>query len=268
MHRSKTESSPQEVKAQVRSAYSQAMDELLESRLFTDVTFVVEGEGMRAHRAILSARCETFRAMFTSGMAESEPGDPVMIADCTARAFRGLLGYLYTDSVSAASAAELMELLELADRYLLEDLRSQCDTRLACRTPGTGEVASLLSFAHTHNAPKLKEACIAAVMARHDAFDLSDLDKDLVIEMFRVSCSRKCVFARPPPLPSSPCLTHAQWSTQEGHRVRHLLGAHNYAPGPPRIVRAFGQRHPLPDRQPFWFSHARLLAFPPLGHVK
>jgi hypothetical protein len=41
------------------------MSALLDDQLFADVTFVVEGQEVRAHRAILSARCLTFRAMFT-----------------------------------------------------------------------------------------------------------------------------------------------------------------------------------------------------------
>jgi RCC1 and BTB domain-containing protein len=38
---------------------------------FSDVTFYVEGRPLYAHRGILSARSQHFRAMFTSGMRES-----------------------------------------------------------------------------------------------------------------------------------------------------------------------------------------------------
>ena len=38
---------------------------------FSDVTFKVEGRDFKAHKMIVSLLSEKFRAMFTSGMAES-----------------------------------------------------------------------------------------------------------------------------------------------------------------------------------------------------
>jgi hypothetical protein len=44
---------------------------LLGSEDFSDITFVVEGRRVFAHKSILCARCEYFRHMLQSGMAES-----------------------------------------------------------------------------------------------------------------------------------------------------------------------------------------------------
>lgn len=38
---------------------------------FSDVIFIVEGKQIYGHKAILSAQCEHFRAMFMNGMKES-----------------------------------------------------------------------------------------------------------------------------------------------------------------------------------------------------
>ena len=39
--------------------------------LFPDVTFIVEGKPLYAHKAILSVQCDQFYAMFKNGMKES-----------------------------------------------------------------------------------------------------------------------------------------------------------------------------------------------------
>ena len=39
---------------------------LLNDGLFSDVTFVIADVEFNAHKSILSTRCDTFRAMFTS----------------------------------------------------------------------------------------------------------------------------------------------------------------------------------------------------------
>lgn len=44
---------------------------MLDDTEFADVVFVVEGRRFHAHRAVLAARCEHFRVMFSSGMRES-----------------------------------------------------------------------------------------------------------------------------------------------------------------------------------------------------
>lgn len=224
------------------------METLLENRLFADVVFDVAGEEVHAHRAILSARCETFRAMFTNGMAESEASaGPIPVSDCASRTFRALLHYLYTDTISAKDITELMELLELADRYLLEGLRSECDARLARGPLDQEMVVDLLSFADRHNAVDLKKACVKAIMARHRAFDLSSLSKDLVIEMFRVSCdASKSV--PPPTATSQAATTNYGFSSTPGVNTSIGYNAIHFTNSQPDNT-LFG--YPTPGTSPF-----------------
>lgn len=44
---------------------------------FADVMFLVEGKSIYAHRIILEYRSDYFRAMFRSGMSESNSGNRV-----------------------------------------------------------------------------------------------------------------------------------------------------------------------------------------------
>jgi RCC1 and BTB domain-containing protein len=47
------------------------MRKLINNETYSDVVFVLEGKKIFAHRAILLAQCEHFRAMFSNGMKES-----------------------------------------------------------------------------------------------------------------------------------------------------------------------------------------------------
>ena len=50
---------------------SHDLQTLVNSNLFSDVTFDVEGHRVFAHRAVLVARSEYFRAMFCGGLREA-----------------------------------------------------------------------------------------------------------------------------------------------------------------------------------------------------
>ena len=50
---------------------AEVLSELLERQNFTDVTFLVEGRELPAHRVLLALFSEHFRAMLASGMRES-----------------------------------------------------------------------------------------------------------------------------------------------------------------------------------------------------
>jgi hypothetical protein len=57
-------------RAAINSAALSDFTNLLEDDTSSDVTFVVDGKPVHAHRCILTARCEAFRVMFNSSMRE------------------------------------------------------------------------------------------------------------------------------------------------------------------------------------------------------
>lgn len=79
---------------------SEALKQLVNSPLFSDVKFLVAGEEVLAHRAILSVRSAYFRALLSNGMLESMP--------------------LESNKVSfefLASKSDILKLLEISDFY-------------------------------------------------------------------------------------------------------------------------------------------------------
>lgn len=92
---------------------------LYRSQEFTDVTFVVEGSKFFAHRVMLAARSEYFRALLYGGMRETNPETEIELKDTTAPAFDALLKYVYSGKMFLGDYKEetILELLSLAHKY-------------------------------------------------------------------------------------------------------------------------------------------------------
>lgn len=99
---------------------------LVNDSTFSDVTFLVENREIHAHRAILSARCDHFRAMFTSGMKETNE-KVVEIPAVRYDVFYEVLNYIYTDKVDKLTAEMAIDVYIAADLYTLDLLKDKCE---------------------------------------------------------------------------------------------------------------------------------------------
>ncbi|KAK2897055.1 hypothetical protein QQF64_005310 [Cirrhinus molitorella] len=141
---------------------SEQLGALVPGEEYSDVTFVVEEKRFPAHRVILAARCQYFRAMLYGGLRESRDQAEVRLEEIGAEAFSMLLRYLYTGRATLSEAREetLLDFLGLAHRYglqplegsICEFLRTLLSTRNVCRV---FDVASLYCLTG------LGEACMA-----------------------------------------------------------------------------------------------------------
>ena len=159
---------------------SKDMRSLLADATLMDITFVLAPDHVMAHASILCARSVVFSKMLASGMNESVT-KRITIEDCNFTSFKTFLKFLYTDdldlvakdcwsavspSSSAASASStnsrssmLKSLLALSQKYEVMRLRCWCEQQL-CDMIGVGEVCSLLSLAHLHDAKVLEKRCL------------------------------------------------------------------------------------------------------------
>jgi len=116
--------------------------ELCLNDLYSDVTLMVEGQALKAHRNILAAKSDYFRSLLTSGMKESHSKE-VELKETPIRGFRLLLRYIYTGQMSLADQdlEVILEVLGLAHKYcfakleksLSEDLLSNLSAETVCR---------------------------------------------------------------------------------------------------------------------------------------
>jgi speckle-type POZ protein len=129
----------------------------------TDVSFIIDGEIFRVHRAVLAARSPVFRAELFGSMAEATMPS-ITLHDITPAIFKVMLRFIYTDKLPGedelvdSSAEMFQDLLAAADRYALEGMKLMCAQKL--RDNVTVEtVATILACAETYNCPKLKNEC-------------------------------------------------------------------------------------------------------------
>uniref|UniRef100_A0A7E4V329 BTB domain-containing protein n=1 Tax=Panagrellus redivivus TaxID=6233 RepID=A0A7E4V329_PANRE len=87
----------------------------------SDVTIVIEGAKLPAHRVILAQRCDYFRAMFEVGMIEST-SKCIEIRETPLNGFKLILKWIYTGRFKFTSIDDAFEVLRLANMYQITEL--------------------------------------------------------------------------------------------------------------------------------------------------
>ncbi|XP_038113317.1 speckle-type POZ protein B-like [Culex quinquefasciatus] len=132
---------------------------LLDDKEFTDVVLAVNGEEFLAHKGVLAHRSSVFRAMLSHEMIESTQ-NKVTITDIEPKVFEQLLRFIYTDSVADSDMATMaFDLLQAADKYDLETLKTRCEAAL-CGQISKETAVNTLVLADLYHAKKLKRAAI------------------------------------------------------------------------------------------------------------
>ncbi|XP_076240454.1 rho-related BTB domain containing isoform X1 [Calliopsis andreniformis] len=143
-------------------------DICLEQGLFADVVFNLDDGSVPAHKAILTARCDVMKAMFSGDFRESS-AKVIVFPGVREYTFHKLLCYLYTDEVPAISSARCLNLLELANRLCLQRLVNLVESRVIedlerlSQNEGNEAVENclrLLEPCKLHNADQLADWCM------------------------------------------------------------------------------------------------------------
>ena len=118
------------VKPCLPSTFHTDLKAALDSKLMADVTLIVGGAvDLPAHRVILAARSEHFRALLSSQFHEAATCR-IEIADATPAGVRAMLQYLYTDQLDVDDATAV-DVLQLSHRYRMHHLHEASARR--CR---------------------------------------------------------------------------------------------------------------------------------------
>ncbi|XP_066581695.1 rho-related BTB domain-containing protein 1 isoform X2 [Prorops nasuta] len=161
------------VNSDLNNGYKQAVrqrleDICLEQGQFADVIFDLDDGSVPAHRAILTARCDVMKAMFSGDFRESS-AKVIVFPGVREYTFHKLLCYLYTDEIPAISSARCLNLLELANRLCLARLVNLVESRVIedldrlSQNEGNEAVENclrLLEPCKLHNADQLADWCM------------------------------------------------------------------------------------------------------------
>jgi leucine-zipper-like transcriptional regulator 1 len=143
---------------------------LVNNDTFSDVTFVVDGRQVYAHKLILM-RCSYFEALFLGKMRESQM-KTIEIDEVRYDTFLSVLEYLYTDQL-VFGFHNAMELFEAADRFCIHRLKSMCEKRmLECIT--IDNAASILHAADIHSAAALRQKAKKYILSHWDEVSKSN----------------------------------------------------------------------------------------------
>jgi N-acetylneuraminic acid mutarotase len=128
---------------------------MLNDELFADITFVLEESiKIRAHRSILSSRCDVFKSMFLSSMQEGSK-DEIEIKDTNAEVFKAIINYIYTDDVEFDDLSMVANILVESNKYNLIRLKKICEWELT-KIIDHDNVIDLLHLSDIHDASELR----------------------------------------------------------------------------------------------------------------
>lgn len=104
------------------------LNSLRDKHELLDITFIAEKQAFRAHKVVLAACSDYFRAMFTGNMLEARQNE-IILSGVTAEGFQILLDYAYTsllplnlanvqNVLAAASHLQMLEVVHTCSNYL------------------------------------------------------------------------------------------------------------------------------------------------------
>lgn len=135
---------------------------------------------IRAHKCILTARTDYFKALFRKGASASgdkttrvafrESDECTINVDATfsPQHIRCMLEFIYTNRIQALRAIttdDLLCILHLSDKWLLRDLKRLVEHELIRNHMSVHTVARMYGATEDFNAQRLSRACIEFIMA-------------------------------------------------------------------------------------------------------
>eukprot|EP00542_Grammatophora_oceanica_P020233 CAMPEP_0194033472 /NCGR_PEP_ID=MMETSP0009_2-20130614/6156_1 /TAXON_ID=210454 /ORGANISM="Grammatophora oceanica, Strain CCMP 410" /LENGTH=344 /DNA_ID=CAMNT_0038674171 /DNA_START=44 /DNA_END=1078 /DNA_ORIENTATION=+ len=153
------------------------MKDLMNDEEHMDAIFMVQSEDgaeIRAHKCLLTARAEYFKALFRKGTSEGgvsfrESAECVIRVDEEFGSYhiKQCLEFIYTNriaSIGKMSTNDLLIMLHLSDKWLLRDLKRLVEHHLIKEHLEVATVARLYCATEDFNAKRLAQACIDFIM--------------------------------------------------------------------------------------------------------
>ncbi|EFX84061.1 hypothetical protein DAPPUDRAFT_23177, partial [Daphnia pulex] len=136
------------------------LGELFETMKFSDIIFNVRGREFPAHKSILVARSKYFDAMFEHPTKENLT-NLIEVEDVEPVVFHEILRFIYTGKVSESTMERMPAgILAVADKYLLDQLKMECETQLTHRMSAENCLELLLNTHEQHPAFHLRKYAV------------------------------------------------------------------------------------------------------------
>lgn len=146
-----------------------AMRRLLGSEEGADYSLLCGTEEFRVHSLVLTTRSPFFKALLTNGMKETGSKSTTVTA-WSPEALRLMIAFMYGGDVPASSGLTA-ELLELADFYMMEDLK-EIATSLAKNELNQTNYRRICEVAEKIKTKDLVEECAKFLVSKAEDLDL------------------------------------------------------------------------------------------------
>lgn len=160
----------------------QKIAELFEKELYSDLTIILDGQHLRAHRFVLAARSDHWSVPALGDVDELD------LSDLPHHVAYALLKWTYTDRINEpADEAFLLALMKAASRYKLNSLIERCENMLMSSVTVRNCIA-LYTVAEEIDAEQLKSHCSKLISCYWDDFTESDfahMSSPLLYKMFK-----------------------------------------------------------------------------------
>ncbi len=100
------------------------LDKLYNDKTFCDVTFLVEGRQIKAHKCILANESDYFNRMFTSLFREAT-NSTIPMPDISYDVFSMVVEYIYTKRIDL-NPQNFIDIVNVSEMFFLDDLRKRC----------------------------------------------------------------------------------------------------------------------------------------------
>jgi len=138
---------------------------LVDEETLSDVTFIVEGTPVYAHKLMLM-RCSYFRALLLGEMKESKMAT-IRIEQVSHPIFLQVLEYLYTDALQIPFESA-MELFEAADLFCIPRLKTMCEKRML-QSICIENAAGIFHASDMHSALALRDKAKKFILSHFEA---------------------------------------------------------------------------------------------------
>jgi speckle-type POZ protein len=143
------------------------MKEFAASEDLADVEVVCGGKTFRAHKFLLAARSDVFKAMFSKKEMREGASGRVVVEDVPADVMETFLAYLAKNEVDWEKG-DAGGLLAAADKYHVEGLKEISSNRLAA-TCDTSNCVEHLVLGHLHDAARVLDAAMGILLKNREA---------------------------------------------------------------------------------------------------
>jgi len=143
---------------------------IFNANTYSDITLIVEGKQIYAHKVILALRNDKFRAMFDSNFKESTQKE-LLIENFSYNITLLFIKYLYTDTVGI-TIENVFELLECANYYNCTQLLRKCEIFIISTVISTDCILNVYQYGLKYMNQTLIQACETFISYRHEKIAL------------------------------------------------------------------------------------------------